>query len=65
MKTVQKCTIVNGKLFINGEQIELPKHSLNSGLNITQHNNKLYINGYEQIDGKWRRTLAAIWHYLF
>ena len=28
-------------------------------------NNKVYINGYELINGKWKRTLRALWHLWF
>lgn len=58
--------INNGIIVINGEEIVPPKRAFgNSGLNITQYNDRLFVNGYEWCNGKWKRTLAAIWHYLF
>lgn len=28
-------------------------------------NNKVYLNGYELVNGKWKRTLKALWHKWF
>jgi len=28
-------------------------------------NNKVYLNGYELINGKWKKTLRALWHKWF
>lgn len=62
----QVCEIRNGAIIINGEKITPPKKMFgSSGINVTQYNDKLYVNGYEWCNGKWKRTLAAIWRYLF
>lgn len=44
------------KLFVNGEEIPFEKGMKN---NITLDNGKLYVDGREYIDGKWKRTLRA------
>jgi hypothetical protein len=28
-------------------------------------NNRIYLNGYEYKNGKWKRTLKAIWYKWF
>lgn len=61
----QSFVIQNNCIFIDGEQVELPKLFRNTGLNVTQYDGRLYVNGFELVNGKWKRTLAAIWHYIF
>lgn len=54
---------VNGNhVVINGQKLP-PVPS--AGRNSTVINDKVYIDGFEFKNGKWRRTLAALWHYLF
>jgi hypothetical protein len=55
----------NGKVFINGEQIYVPK-DMNLG-NQTIINGKVYIGGYEFFpkEKRFRRSLAAWWHLFF
>lgn len=50
----------NGKLYHNGKVYKLPKDCL--GNNITNINGKIYIDGYEFKDGKFKKTLKA-WIY--
>lgn len=55
---------VNDKVVING--IELPQcPSKSKHINSTIVNEKIYLNGYEFKNGEWKRTLAALWHWLF
>lgn len=61
----QLLMIQNNRIYIDGEWIEVPKQFKNTGLNVTQHDGRLFINGFELVGCKWKRTLAAIWHYLF
>lgn len=61
----QSLVIQNNCLFIDGEQVEFPKSFRNKGLNVSQRDGRLYVNGFELVNGKWKRTLAAIWHYFF
>jgi hypothetical protein len=35
------------------------------GNNSTQINGKVYIDGYELVDGKWTKTLKALWYKIF
>lgn len=54
--------VVGNRILVNGE--ELPPCPTN-GHNVTQINGKVYIDGYEYKQGKWRRTLKALWHLWF
>lgn len=36
-----------------------------TGSNITTINNKSYIDGYELVNGEWKKTLRALWHKFF
>ena len=55
--------ISNNKVWIDGK--ELPPVPVKSSHSITQIDNKVYIDGFEFKNGKWRRTIKAIWHLLF
>ena len=56
--------IIGSTVRINGEQLpKLPSRSGSSS--VTVINNKVFINGYEWKDGKWQRTLRALWHWWF
>jgi hypothetical protein len=35
------------------------------GYNLTVINDKVFIDGYEYKNGKWKRTLRALWHLWF
>lgn len=35
------------------------------GHNSTIIDNKVYLNGYELVNGEWKRTLKALWHKWF
>lgn len=54
--------VCNGEVIING--IKLPPPPTNC-CNITTINNKVYIDGYEFKNGKWKKTLRAWWHLWF
>lgn len=51
----------NNKVVVNGKGYKKP----GKGNNSTIINGEVYINGFELINGKWKRTLKAIWHLLF
>lgn len=56
--------ITSEKIIING--IELPPLPNGAGFtNCTVVNNKVYVNGYEFKNGRWKKTLMALWHKLF
>lgn len=52
----------NNLLIVNGVRMEKPK---GAGNNVTVINGKVYIDGYELINGKWKRTIKALWYKLF
>lgn len=55
--------VVNGKdVMINGETLPPPP---SKGKSITTIDNKVFIDGYEFKNGKWCRTLRALWHLVF
>lgn len=59
----QGIVMSNGKVTINGVEYNFPKSCF--GNSITTVNNKVYINGYELVKGKWKRTLKAMWYMIF
>ena len=54
--------VCNGEVIINGIKLPLPPTNCN---NITTINNKVYIDGYEFKNGKWKKTIRAWWHLWF
>jgi hypothetical protein len=54
--------VIGNEVTING--VKMPPCPA-KGYNSTIINNKVYINGYELIDGKWKKTLRALWHKWF
>lgn len=64
MATIRSVICKDGKIFINDCQTNLPKEYKN--IKVTQINNKVYVNGFELMeDHTWKRTLKAIWHWMF
>lgn len=55
---------MNGETYINGEKIEMPK-SMFFKNTICQVNNKAYINGKEQKNGKWKYTIKSLFYTIF
>jgi hypothetical protein len=49
-----RSAIVNGKTF--------PFLDKMKGNSVTIINSKCFIDGYELIDGQWKKTLKAFWH---
>ena len=56
------CIVVGNKVIING--VELPPVP-SKGYSSTVIDGKVYIDGYEFKNGKWKRTLRALWHLWF
>ena len=54
--------VIGNEVTING--VKMPTCPA-KGCNSTIINNKVYIDGYELVDGKWKRTLKALWHRWF
>ena len=51
--------IIGNEVTING--VKMPPLPA-KGHNSTIINNKVYMNGYEIINGKWKKTLRALWY---
>ena len=56
--------IIGNKVFVNGSPLP-PIPGAKSSVNLSQVGNRLYVNGYEYRNGRWKRTLRAIIHALF
>ena len=54
--------VIGNEVIINGEK--MPPCPA-KGHNSTIINGKVYIDGYELVDGKWKKTLRALWHKWF
>lgn len=55
---IQSAILVDGELHINGKKMPpLPKNKPYRRL--VQNGNRIFLNGYELVDGKWKRTLRA------
>lgn len=51
------------RIVVNGVAIPVPpKFKANS---VTIVDNRLFVGGYEYINGKWKRTLRSLWHKWF
>jgi hypothetical protein len=57
--------ICHNTIRYNGVVLPNPPRFQNNNHNVTQIDNRLYINGYEWKDGKWKRTLKALWYLIF
>lgn len=61
--------LINGNTTIQGNQVWINGTLLPpapcKGDDLTIINNKVFIDGYEFKNGKWRRTLRAFWHLWF
>ena len=55
-------SIIDDEIIING--IKMPPCPA-KGHNSTIIGDKLYMNGYELVDGKWKKTPRALWHKWF
>lgn len=56
---------VNDNVYINGKMIPPPPGCSKGYRSTTIIDNEVFINGYEWKDGKWKRTLRALWHLIF
>lgn len=54
--------VIGNEVVING--VKLPPCPA-KGYNSTVIDNKVYLNGYEFVNGKWKKTLMALWHKWF
>lgn len=57
--------VKDNKVIINGDTLPpLPtgKRLKSIGSNIAVINNRIYVDGYEYKNGKWKRTLRALYY---
>lgn len=54
--------VVNNEVMING--VKMPTCPA-KGHKSTIIGDKVYLNGYELVDGKWKKTLRALWYKWF
>lgn len=51
--------VIGNEVIIDG--VKMPPCPA-QGHNSTIIGNKIYLNGYELINGKWKKTLRALWY---
>ena len=54
--------ICENTIIVNGVRLPNPPTGSHSVMII---NDRVYVDGYEFKNGKWKRTLRALWHLLF
>lgn len=54
--------VIGNEVTING--VKMPPCPA-KGRNSTIIGNKVYLNGYELADGKWKKTLKSLWYKWF
>ena len=59
---INETVITDNEIYING--VKMPPCP-GKGHNSTIIDGRVFLNGYELIDGKWNRTLRALWHRWF
>ena len=59
----------SGNVIVQGNRVVVDGKVLppvpSTGYNSTVIDGKVYIDGYEFKDGKWKKTLRALWHRWF
>ncbi|WP_242289102.1 MULTISPECIES: hypothetical protein [Bacillus cereus group] len=45
--------------------LEIPFHEEMTGKNMTTINGRCYIDGFELVDGKWKKTFKSWWYKTF
>lgn len=56
--------IIENEVTINGVKMP-PCPGKGRGYSSTIIGNKVYLNGYELVNGKWKKTLKALWYKWF
>lgn len=55
---------VGGKVIVDGATLP-PCPSKSKQINSVVVNDRIYMNGYEFVNDKWKRTIRALWHLWF
>ena len=58
---VQSAVVMNGRLYINDRYVEYPDKKRKAHC-VTQSHGRIYADGYVWKNGKWKRSLIAVWH---
>lgn len=58
----QGTIVANNEIYVCGKKIPNPPCNINNTIII---NDRVYVNGYEFKNGKWKKTFAAWWHKYF
>jgi hypothetical protein len=61
----QGTVIIGNTVYINNKKLPPPPNCTGTYSNVTVIDGKVFINGYEWKNGKWKRTLRALWHMIF
>lgn len=62
--TRMNVTMINKRILIDGKELPpLPKDY--KSVSQTVINDKVYVNGYKWCSGTWKRTIVALWHWIF
>lgn len=62
---ISNYTISRDGITINGKSIPSPPGKRCGRVATTIINDHIYVNGYEYVNGQWKRTLKAFLYYLF
>lgn len=54
----------DGQILIDGVPVFLPRSKKPFRYKLKQINDRVFVNGYEYCDGKWRHTLRAWAYYI-
>lgn len=57
-------TVIGNKVTINGKVLP-PVPGKGGGESVTIINGKVYVDGYEFKNGKWKKTIKSLYHYWF
>ena len=64
IQTTNSSMVIGTRVWVNGEELP-PTPTKRKSHSVTQIDSKVYVDGYEFIDGKWKRTLKALWYMWF
>ena len=63
MNQIGGMSVNKDKVIIGGNEYKIPSHIKTN--NITMVNGKIYIGGYELVNGNWKITIKSIWYKFF
>ncbi len=66
----------SGTIEVNGEKIQIPDNFNKNNVTLINRNvsvggsvkidtNRIFVDGREYVDGKWKTTFKALWHKFF